>query len=307
MRNDLPVVYPPAWVEICTLSAHVTAEGFLKDVMLVSGQAIKAANLEKTWLRNPLTARQILRVPLTLINRQEIWPLFEGPRPGLIDETDEFVAIHKPAEVHTHPVAYDPTPNLLSWLVTQHRHDLLRVNQGGPDRGCLYRLDGPTSGLVLYAKSEASYQEIRGNFAQLFHKKIYLCIVAGQPGSKNNVEHFLAPFGPKGASMKAGLAGQRALLSYHTLAEANGHSLVAVELKTGIRHQIRVQMAALGFPLLGDTHYGGASAERMFLHCYRYELQWKGKSLDWTDENAELFERFFDLNGLLQMVLDKFR
>lgn len=287
------------WVEISTLTEFTSLEVFLKEVIKASGQSIKAQGFDKRWLNAPLRARQSVRLPLQLLNRFEIWPSFTGPAPRLLSEDNEFVALHKPAEVHTHPVGYEATPNLLSWLVTQGRHDLLRVNPTGPDRGCLYRLDGATSGLVLYAKTTEIYQEVRAHFNTLFHEKTYLCIVTGCPGEQQHVEHFLSPFGPKGAQMKVGHAGERAVLGFRTLQTSGDYSLVEVALKTGLRHQIRVQLAALGFPILGDELYGGAKAARMFLHCYRYKMNWRERELLWSDREAELFDGFFNLDRLL--------
>lgn len=288
-----------AWVELCPLQDFSTAEGFLKDTLGASGQAIKAQGFDRTWLAAPLKARALCRVPLELVNRHEIWPEFEGSAPRILEEDRHFLALHKPAGVHTHPQGYEDTPNLLSWLVTQKRFDLLSVNAPQSDRGCLYRLDLPTSGLVLYAKSTDTYQAARKNFASLFHAKLYLCIVKGNPGEASEVVHQLAPYGPKGATMKVAKTGQRAVLSYRTLATKDDYSLVQVRLQTGLRHQIRVQLAALGFPLLGDTQYGGSEAERLYLHCHRYELNWEGQTRAWQDDEAELFDRFFDLHRLL--------
>ena len=288
-----------SWIGITTLQDFPTAEAFLKDVLNASGQSIKQQDFERTWLTTPLKKKQTFKLPLELLNRGEIWPTYQGPSPCILSEQPPIVAIHKPAGIHTHPLAYEDAPNLLSWLVTQGRHDLLQVNLAGQDRGCLYRLDQPTSGLVLYAQTTEVYKEARKNFAEMFLRKIYLCIVKGEPGEGKDVTHHLVPFGPKGATMKVASTGQRAVLSYQTLKTVNGYSLVQVQLKTGLRHQIRVQFAALGFPLLGDTQYGGEAAERMFLHCYRYDLKWQGKELSWQDTDAELFDRFFDLHSLL--------
>ena len=287
------------WVESCVLENFNSAEEFLKDVVKASGQSIKQHGLDKKWLKSPLKSKNTFKLPLALLNRHQIWPSFTGPQPFIISESEDFVAIHKPPAVHTHPLSYEGTANLLSWLVTQKRFDLLEVNKGQADRGCLYRLDGPTSGLVLYAKRTEIYDEVRKNFSTLFHQKTYLCIVRGNPGTKENVEHFLSPFGPKGAQMKCGHAGVRALLSYKTIKTHNDFSLVEVSLQTGHRHQIRVQMAELGFPILGDELYGAKTAARLFLHCYEYKMMWSGKELSWKDSKADLFESFFDLNSLL--------
>lgn len=287
------------WVEITTLEDFSSAEDFLKNVVKASGQSIKQHGFDKRWLKSHLKSKNTFKLPLALLNRHEIWPSFSGPKPSILNESTAFVAIHKPAGVHTHQISYEATPNLLSWLVTEKRFDLLEVNKELSDRGCLYRLDGPTSGLVLYAKETETYDEVRKNFSTLFHQKKYLCIVNGNPGNKDHVEHFLSPFGPKGAQMKCGHAGVRAVLSYKTLETKNEYSLVEVSLQTGHRHQIRVQMSELGFPILGDELYGGNKATRLFLHCYEYAMKWKNEELSWKDPKADLFESFFDLNRLL--------
>jgi 23S rRNA pseudouridine1911/1915/1917 synthase len=76
-------------------------------------------------------------------------------------------------------------------------------------------------------------------------------------------------------------------------------SLLMIELKTGLRHQIRAQLSYLGFPILGDELYGGNKAERLYLHAWRYE---------WSefveDNHMDLFDRFFDLNRAFQMCHD---
>lgn len=61
--------------------------------------------------------------------------------------------------------------------------------------------------------------------------------------------------------------------------ERTNRSLLQVSLKTGLRHQIRVQLAHLGYPLIGDELYGGESSSRLHLHAYRYQFQYGGKEL----------------------------
>ena len=80
------------------------------------------------------------------------------------------------------------------------------------------------------------------------------------------------------------------------------NSLVLVNLQSGLRHQIRAQLAALGFPILGDELYGGSRAERLFLHAWRYE--WSEIE---EDNSADLFDGFFDLNSGLKMAHDMLR
>lgn len=288
-------------LEWCPLTDFTSVETLLKDAFGASGQLIKKFEFSKEWLAQRVAARSLVKLPIAFVNRSEIWPVYEGPQGLILRESAEYLALHKPAGIHTHPLNYEAVPNLVSWLVQAGRPELGRVNQQGMDRGCLWRLDQDTSGLVLYAKNDQAYQDIRRNFAQAFRKKYYLAVVTGNPGAAVDVEHFLVPSGPKGQKMKPGASGQRAVLSFETLETVGDRSLVLVELKTGLRHQIRVQMAALGHPLLGDTFYGGLEAARMYLHCWRYETQ----DQKWEDPHADLFGDIFDLNRLLQVIHNK--
>lgn len=296
-------------VDVCVWGDYQSVEAFLKEGLKLSGQAIKRHDFPLAWLRGPLTHQTALRLPLSLLNQGMIWPSYQGPVPKLLAEDESFVAIHKPPGVHTHPLGYVPDANLLSWLVVEGRHDLLRVNLTGIDRGCLYRLDEPTSGLVLYAKEDRVYREVRENFAERVLHKHYLAIVEGTPSETGVWEDRLVPTGVKGHKMRVARddvpGGAHARLSYQSLASSGELSLVLVKLETGVRHQIRAQFASRGHPLLGDTFYGGKQAERLFLHCWRYGVEWDGQHRFWVDEKAELFGGFFDLDRLLEMVLKK--
>ena len=78
-------------------------------------------------------------------------------------------------------------------------------------------------------------------------------------------------------------------------------SLVKIKLKEGKRHQIRVQLMALGHPILGDKLYGEEHPLRMFLHCFEYQLEYEGKTLTFRDKNFYLF--FFNFYMLFNFFL----
>src|SRR5690606_20852359 len=80
----------------------------------------------------------------------------------------------------------------------------------------------------------------------------------------------------------------------------NNLTLVMVVLKTGIRHQIRAQLSTLGFPILGDTLYGGSESDRIYLHSWLYQWDFVVR-----DNDAELFSNFLALDSALQMASDK--
>ncbi|MFP5490567.1 MAG: RluA family pseudouridine synthase [Bacteriovoracia bacterium] len=289
-------------IEWSPLEDHTSGEALLKTVFKASGQQIKKYSFNRKWLATPVKAHALIRLPIALVNAKEIWPWVEHQGVEILLENDDFLALHKPAGIHTHPLAYEATPNLVSWLAVA-RPSLTKINLAGMDRGCLWRLDRETSGLVLYAKSDEAYQRIRQNFSTSFKKKYYWAIVEGNPGAKKDLTHHLASSGPGGERVKVDAKGQLAQLDFETILTQENKSLVLINLKHGLRHQIRVQMAEIGFPLLGDEFYGGARSERLFLHCWRYEMN-EGI---YEDNKAELFESFFDLNRLLQMLADKIR
>ncbi len=284
------------------LADHASLYDFLKDLLGVSGQQLKHYLPGRRG--DGVRARATLSLPLALVNHREVWPGFAGPAPRIVAEDDWLVALHKPAGVHTHPQGYEPTPNLVSWLATQGRHDLTAVNPAGHDRGCLYRLDGPTSGLVLYAKSTALHQELRADFPNRVRRKFYLAVVEGEVG-EGTLTHALAPFGPLGRLMRAGSVGQAAKLRYRRLGACPGGTLALVELHTGLRHQIRAQFAAAGHPLFGDTDYGGRPAPQLRLHCWRYEVKLGEEWRAYEDRDAGLADDFADLDRLLEVVLDE--
>lgn len=288
-------------IEFCVLTKFPQLIDLLKSVFLLSGQQIKKSALSKNVLERPLEARATVRLPLTLTNHREIYPLYQGPLPSVIEESADFVAIHKPAGVHTVSQEYQLDANLCSWLASSGRAALLRVNAQAADRGLLWRLDRETSGLILYAKSDAIYSSLRENFLNVFRRKYYLAVVEGTTKDQDSLSHELSSYGPRGSLMKVSSPGAAAKMSYVTLARKDQRSLVLVKLETGHRHQIRVQLSHIGHPIVGDSLYGGSAAERLYLHCWRYEVLGRV----WQDDEAELFNDFFDLHGLLQVIHDK--
>jgi 23S rRNA-/tRNA-specific pseudouridylate synthase len=119
--------------------------------------------------------------------------------------------------------------------------------------------------------------------------------------------------GPKGAKMLAqeniGAAknGKIARIDYQLLLEREdmGLGLYLITLRQGLRHQIRVQLAAQGLPILGDRLYGGDWGERMYLHSLSYSLEYQGRPYQLVDKNLGDFDRLFDPDRIFQMLRDK--
>lgn len=291
-------------IEVQWLRDEKSLKEALQESLHSSGQQLKKYFSSKQ-LQRPVAAKEILRLPLGLVNHLQINPVFKGPRPSIIIEDSLYIALHKPAGVHCHPLEYNDKDTLLNFLAEENKFEALKVNQEHYDRGLLHRLDLETSGVVLLAKTDRVYQNTRNAFATEVKRKFYWAVVNGSFDKEGLWTHHFKASGIKGSKQKvsddAVELSSPGTMSVMKVSENNGKSLLLINLKTGLRHQIRAQLAHLGFPILGDELYGGIKAERLFLHALRYE--WMDVV---EDPNAELFDRLFDLNSALQMSHDMF-
>lgn len=289
------------FVEIQLLESESSLKTALKNIGF-SGQQIKK-HLSAKILNSPVKKNQIFKLPLDLVNHLEINPLYQGEPCETLFETEHYLAVHKPRNIHSHPLKYSDTNTVLNYLVTQNKWDVLKMNSGSYDRGLLHRLDFETSGVLLLAKNESTLTIFRDNFNEKMKKKAYLAIVEGDFRCDGPHRHFFVSGGEKGSKqiLSERLDARSAESEiYHLMALPGKLTLVLVILKTGIRHQIRAQLSSLGFPILGDTLYGASASERIFLHSWLY--QWEHIV---EDRNAELFSNFLDLDSALQVASNK--
>lgn len=290
------------FVEFSWMQDESSLKEALKKTLGSSGQLIKRHFSSKEQDR-PVKGRQSYRLPLTFVNHLKINPEYIGPEVRVISENNDFIVLHKPPGVHCHPLNYEDKDTLLNFLVTAGKWESLRINESNYDRGLLYRLDHETSGVMVLAKTEKALRSVRDNFNMAMKRKFYWAIVEGDFDQDGLWTHHFKPTGLKGIKQKVAdwpdVTTQEATLSVMKILSQEGKSLVLVNLKTGIRHQIRAQLSHLGFPILGDELYGGKKADRLFLHALRYEFFEIAE-----DPNAELFNIFFDLNSALQMSHD---
>jgi len=192
-----------------------------------------------------------------------------------------WVALDKPAGTPVHPLAEEETGTLLNALIAR-RPELHGVGEGGLRSGVVHRLDVDTSGALLFATEEETWQRLRRAFAEHRVEKIYRAVVLGRPEREGRVELGLVTARHRPARVRVVGEGERARgarmgrLGWHCLEMLASATLVEVQPETGFLHQIRATFAHLGHPIAGDRSYGPEAdptgAPRQMLHAARLSL-----------------------------------
>ena len=185
----------------------------------------------------------------------------------ILYEDDWLAAIDKPAGLVVHPAAGNPDGTLVNALM--YRLNGLSGIGGELRPGIVHRLDKDTSGLIIVAKDDETHLKLSALFATRQVEKHYRAIVQGRmPAETGEIE---APIGrsPKDRKKMAVVPGGRyALTRWTLLRQYTDKALLDVHILTGRTHQIRVHMAHVGHPVLGDPIYGHRHADRLMLHSY---------------------------------------
>ena len=174
---------------------------------------------------------------------------------GIVYDDEDIVVVDKPAWVAAHPSLGWTGPSVLGHLAGAG----FRISTSGvPERqGIVQRLDVGTSGLMVVAKSERAYTVLKRAFRSRTVDKVYHSLVQGHPDPFTGTIE--APIGrhPSGEYKMAVIAGGRhSVTHYDTLEAYVGTTLLEIHLETGRTHQIRVHMAAIRHPCVGDVNYG---------------------------------------------------
>src|SRR5574338_404050 len=176
----------------------------------------------------------------------------------IIFEDEHLLVVDKPAGLVVHPAAGNPDGTLVNALLHHCGGSLSGI--GGVARpGIVHRIDKDTSGLLFVAKTDVAHEGLAKQFAAHSIDRRYLAIVAGVPKvAEGKVDARLARSSTdrKKISIVEGERGKRAVTHWRRLEILRDAALVECRLETGRTHQVRVHMASLGHPLLGDPVYG---------------------------------------------------
>jgi 23S rRNA pseudouridine1911/1915/1917 synthase len=171
---------------------------------------------------------------------------------------DHLIVVNKPAGLLT-----VPTPSRESATLQSQIRKWLKGQRLGTDAICVHRLDKLVSGVLVFAKSHEVADRLRDQFAARKPERIYRAFARGLPQRKvGTIESYLATDDDLNRfSIDDSQAGELAITHYQTEESWADISLLAIRLETGRRHQIRVHLAELGHPIIGDTRYSPAAAD----------------------------------------------
>lgn len=262
---------------------EITYEGFPKrlDVFLTE----TGENFSRSY------ARRLIEEGMATVNGKNRKPSFvlnEGDKlviaiPGagksqqgfedfVLFEDKALIAISKPAGLAVHPNAANwevnpqaallGSPTLVSMIFTA-RPAMAKLER----LGLVHRLDRDTSGLMLLAKTQEVQDALKDDFKERMVEKTYLGAVTGIPERKGVID---APIGRASGfkKIKVWEYGRDALTEYKIKEKGKGCALLEIHPKTGRTNQIRIHLAHIEHPIMGDKLYGGPPAGRMLLHSF---------------------------------------
>jgi 23S rRNA pseudouridine1911/1915/1917 synthase len=205
----------------------------------------------------------------------------------IIYEDDDLLAVDKPAGLAVHPAPGHPAHTLVNAILAHFPHladigDWLRP-------GVVHRLDKDTSGVMLVAKNSAAQANLSKQFKSHSVTKAYLALVKGKLEPESGIIEADIGRDPRNRKKMAVVAqGREARTEYRVIKYIGGYTLLEVMPETGRTHQIRVHLAAIGFPVVGDKVYGVKSPHlsRQFLHACRlgFKLPSTGEYVEFESE-----------------------
>jgi 23S rRNA pseudouridine1911/1915/1917 synthase len=217
--------------------------------------------------------------------------LYESPPPAeglalpIVYEDASLLIIDKPAGIATHGFSGADSDTVANFIAAA-RPQILTVGRNRWEPGLVHRLDRGTSGLLLVAKTQAAFDCLRAQFRAREIRKSYRALVWGKAPAEGSIRYPLAHDSKDPARMIAvtgsspGKDGQKtwqALTRFRTLSASDRLSFLAVEMESGVMHQIRAHLAAIGHPIVADPVYGLSNVEtfgleRHFLHACGLEF-----------------------------------
>jgi 23S rRNA pseudouridine1911/1915/1917 synthase len=203
---------------------------------------------------------------------------------GLVYQDDSIVVVDKPARLLTMATERERerTAYRLLW-------DYLQAQRPRARPFIVHRLDRETSGLLVFAKSPEAKQPLQAQFEERTVQRVYTALVKGHVREQSGtLESRLVEDRSLRVHTARGLGGKTAITRFRVLARGQDTTLLELSLDTGRRRQIRVQLAAIGHPIVGDREHGGPGGQfrRLCLHATRLGLIHPGSGKAMRFESA---------------------
>ncbi len=232
----------------------------IQKIITESGVRVKNQPINKSYR---LKAGDEIEIEIPELVEPEILP--QDIPLDILFEDDYVIVINKPKGMVAHPAAGHFEGTLVNGLMYHCKGSLSGIN-GVMRPGIVHRIDKDTSGVIVAAKNDMAHVKLSAQLAAHSMKRIYDALVFGklkqQSGTVDKNIGRSEKDRKKMAVMQSG--GRRAVTHYELEKEFDGFCHVKLKLETGRTHQIRVHMASINHPVLGDTVYGNANSNRLF-------------------------------------------
>ena len=257
-------------------NANIRIDAYLADVSELSRSRIQKeikdnhVLVDGKAIKSNYKVKENDRISLYYEEEKEMHAEPEKMALDIVYEDDDLIVINKPKGLVVHPAVGHHEHTLVNGLL-YHSKTLSSIN-GDFRPGIVHRLDKDTSGLIVCAKNDKTHISLSEQLQdKRCFRKYYALLTGVLPYDDGEVD---APIGrdhKDRQKMAIDPLGKDSLTLFHVIKRYAKETLVSCELKTGRTHQIRVHMAAIGHPLLGDTLYGAASSliGRQALHSYK--------------------------------------
>lgn len=229
----------------------------------------------------------------------------------ILHEDDRMIVIDKPAGIATHPVSFEETGTVANWAAA-HVPAIASVGDDPVRPGIVHRLDRNTSGILVLAKTDATFAELKRAFSERLTEKRYSALVLGHVPSPSG--EISLPIASRTGTLRRYAVregdpvpdgAREALTAYTVRTRYPEGDLLDVFPKTGRTHQIRVHLSAIGHPVLGDRLYGGRRVtgdghpDRQLLHAGTLAFPLGGKTYRFESPLPSDFEDFLSaLDGM---------